>query len=411
MNRPAQTPRFALGRARMAVCSLGLALLLTACSTMEEMFDEPIDPSPSTASSSDGERGLAPISIDGPAQPPPPGIAAALSELPSDQGTLQITPTGTLVGDKVVQLGGDFAAMQQSVRTHTGQFAQSQTKNLNLTGQYYSTVASINTRLQTGTTAGNPLLGQQWDDAQAKLAETGGNILRLRELRSLAASDAIQARFLQSQVQSAYSLSGAVEEDHRHLAMLEEGIAREIASIEGLLTRIDTDMARQSAYIANERLNMTTLALAIKSGEPYSPNAPNGSPASAPPKAAAKSRRQQPPATVRGNKAARSRTASAERKPDRQPILVIDFSSANTADEASLYAAVSDAIASRPSARFEVVGVTPGAKPGASPSASRRNARRVVRSLVNMGLPQSRLRETAQTRASASSEQVLVYAL
>lgn len=415
-------------RVTIAACSLGLALLLAACSSMEELvdsmeeiFDAPIESSRSSASSSEEARSLAPISGDGVAEPSPHAAAAAVPDLPPSQRTVPINPTGTFVGKKVVQIGSDFAAVQQSVKTHNDQFAQSQTKSQNLTGQYFSTVASINTRLQVGTTAGNPLLGQQWDDAQAQLTETSGNVLHLQELRSLVASDLTTAQYLQDQIHSAYTLSGAVEEDHRQLAMLEEGITREIVAIERLLAQIDTGIARQSAYVASERLNMTTLALAIKRGEPYdpalasSPSLSNGLP---PPAASstATTSSYQPSAIrtrtpTRSNKAAGSKTASAARKPHRQPILVIDFGSANSAYESNLYAAVSEVIASRPSARFEVVAVTPGAKPGASPATSRRNAKRVVRSLVNMGMPEARLRESAQTSPSASSEQVLVYAL
>ena len=399
----------AMKRMRLLGCSLSVALLLAGCSSVEQMFDEPIEPSPSTASSSSGVRTLAHISDDGTPQSPPPVSVTQPPDLSRSQRTVQATPTGTFVGKKAVQISGDFSNVQQSIKTHNGQFAQSRTKTQGLAEQYYSTVASINTRLQAGTTPGNPLLGQEWDSAQTKLTEISNKILRLQELRNLVATDATTAGFLLDQVKAAYSLSGAVDEDHRQLAVLEDRINREIVSVERLLTQIDTDVTRQSAYIASERLNMTTLALAIKSGQPYGPNLSNAIPPIAAKTSTKPTSRRVSITRSRGNKSSGVNTASASG--GRQPILVIDFESANTAYESSLYAAVSEVVARRPAAGFEVIAVTPGAKPGASPTASRRNSKRVVRSLVNMGVPEARLRESAKTSPAAVAEQVLVYAL
>ncbi len=398
-------------RLRVLACSLGVALLLAGCSSMEEMFDEPIEPSPATANASDSARTLARISDDGTPQSPPPVAVTNPPDLSRSERTVQMTPTGTFVGKKAVQIGGDFAAVRQSIATHSGQFEQSRTKTRGLAEQYYSTVADINTKLQSGTTPGNPLLAQQWDGAQTTLTEISSNILKLQELRSLVATDATTAGFLLDQVEAAYSLSGAVDEDHQQLAVLEEQINGEIVSVERQLAQIDTEVTRQSAYVASERLNMTTLALAIKSGQPYGPNLSNSLPSGSGQVAAATSSRKASVQASSRNKPSNITAASAPAKSGKQPILVIDFDTANTAYESSLYAAVSDVVARRPSAGFEVVGVTPGAKPGASTTTSRRNAKRVVRSLVNMGVPEARLRESTQTNQASTSDQVLVYAL
>ena len=70
-------------------------------------------------------------------------------------------------------------------------------------------------------------------------------------------------------MQATFGLSGAVEEDHRRLQLLEDEVYQNIVLIDRLMNDLAQDINRQTAYVNNERQNLTTLSLAIKNGELY----------------------------------------------------------------------------------------------------------------------------------------------
>ena len=70
-------------------------------------------------------------------------------------------------------------------------------------------------------------------------------------------------------------LGGAVDEDHQQLAVLEDEVNKTVVSIDRLLNELSEDVSRQTAYVGNERANLTTLSLAIKNGELLGPSLAN----------------------------------------------------------------------------------------------------------------------------------------
>jgi hypothetical protein len=259
-------------------------------------------------------------------------------------------------------------------------------------GSYYSLVASVNSRLQVGTTPGNPQLVAQWSQAQASLGRLGDDITRLNTISNAAASDSALAAYILESVRAAYGLQGAVDEDHRQLAILENDCNRTVVLIDKLLNDLSEDVSRQTNYVSNERRNLTVLSLAIKNGELYGGSLNNRAFASA----------------------AQSQVASATPAvAGRQPLMVIRFDKPNVAYEQALYSAVSRALDRRPGATFDVVAISRGGG-NASQSAlntnnTKRNAESVVRSLTNMGLPPERINLSATSSTSARGNEVQVF--
>src|SRR3546814_17363652 len=70
-----------------------------------------------------------------------------------------------------------------------------------------------------------------------------------------------------SYVCSSDLLRGAVEEDHRQLAVLEDEVNKTVVVIDRLLNELTDDIARTQNYFANERLNLTPLPVAIDTDE------------------------------------------------------------------------------------------------------------------------------------------------
>ena len=57
---------------------------------------------------------------------------------------------------------GDLQRLQTNINQHNQELQQARQGMASDAGSYYSLVASINSRLQVGTTPGNPQLVQQW---------------------------------------------------------------------------------------------------------------------------------------------------------------------------------------------------------------------------------------------------------
>jgi len=305
-----------------------------------------------------------------------------------------VTPganTGTYVGQKVAGLRADLQRLQTNINQHNGELQQVRQQMAQDASSYYNLVASVNSRLQVGTTPGNPQLQAQWNSAQAALNRLGEDITRLNTISNATASDSALAAYILESVRAAYGLQGAVEEDHRQLATLENDCNRTVVLIDRLLNDISEDISRQSNYVSNERRNLTTLSFAIKNGELYGQSLSNRAYSGAAPQ----------------------QVASANARGDRRPLMVIRFDRANVAYEQALYTAVSRALERRPGAVFDVVAVAPSSgTPGQvalNTTSAKRNADTVVRSLTNMGLPAERINLSSTTSSSAQTSEVQIY--
>ncbi|HUC67746.1 MAG TPA: hypothetical protein VMA53_20180 [Stellaceae bacterium] len=309
------------------------------------------------------------------------------------------SPTGTIVGAKVQSLRGDVQRLQASISQQNGALQQLRQSMAQNAGNYFSLVGSINSRLQVGTTPGNPELLAQWNQAQGALDRMNDDVARLNSLANQVAQDSSLASYILQSIRAAYGLQGAVEEDHRQLRELEAEVQRSQVPIDTLLNALSDDIQRQGTYVANERSNMVTLSLAIQNGQLYGPSLASRGFASAPPMGAPS------PAATRE----RPVPALAERR----PLVIIRFDQPKVDYEQALYTAVRRALDRRPDANFDLVAVAPNAGSPAQVAlhsdASKRNAESVMRSLTGMGLPADRITLSATTSASVQANEVQIY--
>ncbi|HUK09708.1 MAG TPA: hypothetical protein VLX09_17680 [Stellaceae bacterium] len=336
-----------------------------------------------------------------PAAPPAVGTTnyTPAPAAPPAVGTGNYTPapvtpgaaTGTYVGQKVANLRGDLTRLQTNINQHNQELQTARTQMASDAAAYYNLVATISSRLQVGTTPGNPQLLAQWNQAQAALDRVGADITRLNSISNEAASDSALAAYILESVRAAYSLQGAVDEDHRQLNILENDVNRTVVLIDRLLNDLSGDISRQTAYVTNERRNLTVLSLAIKNGELYGQSLANRAFSTAAPQ----------------------QTASSRPVAGGQPLMVIRFDRANVSYDQALYSAVSRALERRPGAVFSVVAVAPASgtagQVALNSTSAKRNAESVVRTLTDMGLPADRISISATTSATAQSNEVQVY--
>ena len=312
----------------------------------------------------------------------------------SARGLVNTTTTGTLVGQKVASLNAELQRLKGLIEVQNGKYRSLADNAAQASQHYHSLVGAINTRLHVGTTAGNPILVSQWQSAQSELDQIADDNSRLAALSNGVAANLDMANYLFESTRAAYSIQGAVEEDHTHLAVIEDNLSRIMVSNDRLINEINATISRHNNYLYSERHNLTRLALAVSNGRSYGPALSSGNGISVAPLAA-----------VRGGSETAARGGSA--------LIVIRFDSANVIYEEALYGAVSTALEGKPDARFELVAVTPlsGAPSDvvANASNAKRDAERVMRSLIDMGLPADRVILASATSDTARTSEVQIY--
>ena len=390
----------AMTRTGIVASLLCAAMALQGCS----LIGDELWPGDSSGPGATAARVPPPV----PAPPPAPPQLGSTNFVPPTGTPGQAT--GTFVGQKVGQVRAELERLQAALRQQNVVLQQVRDQTLNNSTQYHTTIASINARLQVGTTPGNPTLINQWNAGQALLAAIDNDIAELNSLANDVSNTSTLSAYLLETTRATYGLTGAVDEDHRQLAVLEDEVNRTVVLIDRLLNELSIDVNRQTTYLASERSNLTTLSLAIKNGELLGASLANRAFSTAVPLASL------PPAPIavipapaRTVRPARQTVGAALRR----PLVVIRFDRPNVEFEQALYSAVSRALERRPAASFDLVAVAPNrGSPGevtVATNTSKRNAESVLRSLSDMGMPLDRVRLSAVTSGEAASNEVHIY--
>lgn len=372
---------------------LGTVILLGGCSfTSRSLLPSLTGENPS---GKDEQPAASAAAAPAPAAPTQPQL---------NSGTFQPVPiepgqsTGTAVGQKIEGMRRDLSKLEDSIGSHNSQLQSLRSQTASAALQYQQLVAQINAKLQVGTTPGNPILVNQWTQAQSILERIDGNVASMNALSNGTATDSTSAAFLLDQARATYQLSGAVDEDHVQLATLEDETNKTVVTLDRLLNELSHDTNRQILYLARERANLAVLSVAVKNGELFGSSLSNRAYSATAPLALNSS--------LGGN-----RTASLA---GRRPLVVIRFDRPNVEYEQALYAAVSQALQRKPSAAFDLVAVAPsrstdGGSVALAVDKAKRNADGVLRSLVNMGMPPDRVTLSATTSSVTETTEVQLY--
>lgn len=362
----------------------GAALLLAGC----EFTDDALIPSLTGDDPAGGER----IEI--------PASAAEGNRLPTlgassfePGGVTAGQPTGTEVGRRVDRLRDDLGRLQTSVGNDNSELQTLRQQAIADAVRYQELVARIQARLQVGTTPGNPELVAAWTESQLILDKIADSVGQMAALSNKAANDSALAAFILESVRATYGLTGAVDEDHRQLAVLEDETNRTVVLIDRLLNELNEDIARQTNYVSRERSDLTVLSVAVKNGELFGTSLANRAFGTAAPL-------RGPANTVGG-------------LTNRRPLVVIRFDRPNVPYQEPLFTAVSEALNRRPGSVFDVVSIVPQqgtpAQIALNANQARRNAEQVVQSLSGMGLPSDRLSLSSTSSGDVANNEVRIY--
>ncbi len=304
-------------------------------------------------------------------------------------GVTQFPSTGTAVGDRVDELRDELEALQSKVRQENASLQAIRTAIRANAGAYNQTVAGINSRLQVGTTPGNPNMVEAWNQARGQLDQVNTDSSGLTTLLNEVSASSAMSGFLLEATQATFAVRGAVDADHQQLAVLQDETSQTAVTIDRLLNELTTDVARTANFVATESNNMRALSVAVDNGQFIGSSLASlssGVPA---------------PAPFGGGQSLVG---------TREPLVVIRFDRPNVDYDAVLYSAVSAALERRPNAAFDVVAVSPGGQQARLNTArGRRYAEGVVRSLANMGLPLDRVSLAATSSPNVFVDEVYVY--
>ena len=389
-----------MGKTSYRTVLLGATLLVSACAFTEEALwpsltgEDPAGRARGQAATARDTRTAQaapaqPTALPAPAAQPPLGTSVF-----QPTGVTQGAPTGTEVGRKINDMREELRQVQGSISTQNGALQQIRAKIIQDSQRYHGTIAAVNARLQIGTTPGNPILVQQFNSAQTDIEKLHEDVGEMNKLATDVAGTSTKAAFLSESSRATRGVAGAVDEDHRQLSVLEDEVDRTVVLIDRLIKEVSTDVRRQTNYIAGEKANLNTVGAAIKTGEIYG--------ASLGQIAKEAQDRAHPVA------------AGEARDPGgRRPLVVIRFDRTDVPYQQALYSAVSRALERRPDAVFDLIAVAPAvggaAREAVNTNRSRRHAENVLRSLVEMGLPPSRVAISTRTLAEAKVNEVHLY--
>ena len=323
----------------------------------------------------------------------------------SDDGTLTRTeqisaePSGTFVGQKIPPLREDFDSVTEAFLIHRDSYEEIKNRVYGAATQFYGTVAAINTKLQLGTTPGNPVLVKQYDEAQTELKNIESYSREVNLLNQKVTADAGVVALLKSTINKTLRLAGAIDQDHRHLEVLEDDVEKIEVNIARIINEITEEVSRQSGFMRIENQNLLTVAVAIRNGEAMGTG-------------------------IRNRSFLAAQALADAGPPDKQlevkrvnitglPLVVIRFDDPNIDYEKTLYDAIGITVDKKPDASFGLVAVAPiGKNEGETrinASKVKKYAERVLRSMVSFGMPSKKIALTAKTSGDVVVPEVHIF--
>ena len=305
-------------------------------------------------------------------------------------------PTGTFVGGKINQFRADLSSIQNAVSSHNNDFLRFKDLVDEQTSVYQGLSSAIRSRLQIGTTPGNPILVGQWNDAQRALEDIQNNVNNLQIVNNRVTADAALITHLKNAINSSFFISGAIDEDHNQLKVLNDDVQRTSVLYSRLMDELEEKISREIQILNAERQYMKELSADVEVGK-------FGGRVSAPP-----TRSSQSTGTQKIEEQGSIDTINIAPLNYDNAILVIKFDDTSFDYSTALFESISNALEQMPSASFEVVAVSPTG--GASfAEKARQRASEVFNKVVEMGVPSERVSLASSNSTSAQAEEVHIY--
>ena len=341
-------------------------------------------------------------SVDGPSDENLDNLFAQ-DETDNTEGNIQtpnngmVNPVFTYVGQRIVEMKEEFNKLDMDIKQGKDSFEALKFNGIKSAENYHSIVAAIAARLQIGTTPGNPILLNQYEQAQTELAEVSAQGQNLVDVGNQIALFSTRVAYLLEQARSAKKLRGAVDEDHRNLSSFQDTLKRKNIDILRTLEDLNETVRRRDIFLAAERRRLTQLANAISIGESFG--------------LGLGALRSLPAINDDSNSNQERRSDNINVSPN--PIAIFRINEQNNFEQ-NLFGAISATLDKSPQSRFTLVAVSSSAGNPSEQAERAANARndvsKLIDSLVSMGMPVDRISVSSLSVANVENTEVRLYA-
>ena len=321
----------------------------------------------------------------------------------STEDNIQTTNNGkvesifTYVGQRILEMQEEFNKLDADIKQGESNFEELKFNGIKSAENYHSIVAAIAARLQIGTTPGNPILLNQYEQAQTELAEVGAQGQNLVDVGNQIALFSTRVSYLLEQARSAKKLRGAVDEDHRKLSSFQDTLKRRNVDVLRTLEDLNETVRRRDIFLAAERRRLTQLANAISVGESFGLGL--GTIGSLP--------------AINDNENSGQGRRSDNISVSPNPIAIFRINEQNNYEQ-NLFGAISATLDKAPKSNFTLVAVSSSAGNPSEQAERAANARndvsKLISSLISMGMPVDRISVSSLSAANVENTEVRLYA-
>ena len=321
----------------------------------------------------------------------------------STEDNIQTTNNGkvesifTYVGQRILEMQEEFNKLDADIKQGESNFEELKFNGIKSAENYHSIVAAIAARLQIGTTPGNPILLNQYEQAQTELAEVGAQGQNLVDVGNQIALFSTRVSYLLEQARSAKKLRGAVDEDHRNLSSFQDTLKRRNVDVLRTLEDLNETVRRRDIFLAAERRRLTQLANAISVGESFGLGL--GTLGSLP--------------AINDNENSGQGRRSDNISVSPNPIAIFRINEQNNYEQ-NLFGAISATLDKAPKSNFTLVAVSSSAGNPSEQAERAANARndvsKLISSLISMGMPADRISVSSLSAANVENTEVRLYA-
>ena len=309
----------------------------------------------------------------------------------------KVDPIFTYVGQRILEMQEEFIKLDADIKQGEDSFEELKFNGIKSAENYHSIVAAIAARLQIGTTPGNPILLNQYEQAQTELAEVGAQGQNLVDVGNQIALFSTRVSYLLEQARSAKKLRGAVDEDHRNLSSFQDTLKRRNVDVLRTLEDLNETVRRRDIFLAAERRRLTQLANAISIGESFGLGL--GTLGSLP--------------AINDNENSEQGKRSESISVSPNPIAIFRIDEQDNYEQ-NLFGAISATLDKAPQSRFTLVAVSSSAGNPSEQAERAANARndvsRLISSLISMGMPADRISVSSLSVANVENTEVRLYA-
>ena len=309
----------------------------------------------------------------------------------------KVDPIFTYVGQRILEMQEEFIKLDADIKQGEDNFEELKFNGIKSAENYHSIVAAIAARLQIGTTPGNPILLNQYEQAQTELAEVGAQGQNLVDVGNQIALFSTRVSYLLEQARSAKKLRGAVDEDHRNLSLFQDTLKRKNVDVIRTLEDLNETVRRRDIFLAAERRRLTQLANAISIGESFGLGL--GTLGSLP--------------AINDNENSEQGRRSDNISVSPNPIAIFRINEQDNYEQ-NLFGAISATLDKAPKSKFTLVAVSSSAGNPSEQAERAANAKndvsKLISSLVSMGMPIDRISVSSLSAANVENTEVRLYA-